>query len=156
MAVSHFDEKSGIIPCNTEWGRWWQTVDELHIEITLPVNTKSKDVKVNVTNSSITCQIFGKTLFSGNLFRKIRSDDTLWTLEDNGTLLNIVLTKADYSNKENVWEAIMEDGSFKADPITYIEMMKKMDLEKLQMKYPGMDFSRSELQKNYDSIPGFN
>lgn len=72
--------------------------------------------------------------FQGNLFRKIRSDDTLWTLEDNGTLLNIVLTKADYSNKENVWEAIMEDGSFKADPITYIEMMKKMDLEKLQMK----------------------
>jgi len=64
MAVSHFDEKSGIIPCNTEWGRWWQTVDELHIEITLPVNTKSKDVKVNVTNSSITCQIFGKTLLS--------------------------------------------------------------------------------------------
>ncbi|XP_008181267.1 nudC domain-containing protein 2 isoform X1 [Acyrthosiphon pisum] len=134
MAVSHFDEKSGIIPCNTEWGRWWQTVDELHIEITLPVNTKSKDVKVNVTNSSITCQILGKPLFSGNLFRKVRADDTLWTLEDNGTLLNIVLTKADYSNKENVWEAIMEDGSFKADPITYIEMMKKMDLEKLQMK----------------------
>lgn len=67
MAVSYFDEKSGIIPCNTEWGRWWQTVDELHIEVTLSVNTKSKDVKVNVTNSSITCQIFGKTLFSVSL-----------------------------------------------------------------------------------------
>lgn len=64
MDISHFDEKSGIVPCNTEWGRWWQTVDELHIEVTLPVNTKSKDVKVNVTNSSITCQILGKTLFS--------------------------------------------------------------------------------------------
>ena len=49
-------------------------------------------------------------------------------------MLNIVLTKADFSNKEIVWEAIMEDGSFKADPLTYIEMMKKMDLEKLQMK----------------------
>ncbi|XP_026808076.1 LOW QUALITY PROTEIN: nudC domain-containing protein 2-like [Rhopalosiphum maidis] len=154
MDISHFDEKSGIVPCNTEWGRWWQTVDELHIEVTLPVNTKSKDVKVNVTNSSITCQILGKTLFSGNLFGKVRSDDTLWTLEDNGTLLNIVLTKADFSEKEIVWEAIMKDGSFKADPLTYIEMSKKMDLEKLQIKYPGMDFSKSELQKNYDSIPG--
>ncbi|XP_015375883.1 PREDICTED: nudC domain-containing protein 2-like [Diuraphis noxia] len=134
MAVSHFDEKSGIVPCNTEWGRWWQTVDELHIEITLSLNTKSKDVKVNVTNSSITCQILGKTLFSGNLFRKVRADDTVWTLEDNGTLLNIVLTKADCSDKQNFWEAILEDGSFKADPLTCIEMMKKMDLEKLQMK----------------------
>lgn len=64
MAVSHFDEKSGIVPCNTEWGRWWQTVDELHIEVKLSANTKSKDVKVDITNSSITCQILGKTLFS--------------------------------------------------------------------------------------------
>lgn len=68
MAVSFFDEKSGIVPCNTEWGRWWQTVDELHIEVKLPINTKSKDVKVNVTNSNITCQIFGKTLFSVSFF----------------------------------------------------------------------------------------
>lgn len=68
------------------------------------------------------------------MFGKVRSDDTLWTLEDNGTLLNIVLTKADFSEKEIVWEAIMKDGSFKADPLTYIEMSKKMDLEKLQIK----------------------
>lgn len=49
-------------------------------------------------------------------------------------MLNIVLSKADFSEKEIVWEAIMKDGSFKADPITYIEMSKKMDLEKLQIK----------------------
>jgi len=48
-------------------------------------------------------------------------------------LLNIVLSK-DYSIKDKVWESLMEDGSFKADPITYIEMTKKMDLEKLQIK----------------------
>lgn len=68
MAASHFDEKSGIVPCNTEWGRWWQTLDELHIEVKFPVCIRSKDVKVNVTNSSITCQILGKTLFSVSLF----------------------------------------------------------------------------------------
>lgn len=67
MAVSHFDEKSGIVPCNTEWGRWWQTVDELHIEVRCSVKTKSKDIKINITNSSISCQIFGKTLFSVSL-----------------------------------------------------------------------------------------
>lgn len=64
MAVSFFDEKSGIVPCNTEWGRWWQTVDELHIEVKLSDSIKAKDVKLNITNSSISCQILGKTLFS--------------------------------------------------------------------------------------------
>lgn len=68
MAASHFDEKSGIVPCNTEWGRWWQTLEELHIEVKFAVSTRSKDIKVNVTNSSITCQILGKTLFSVSLF----------------------------------------------------------------------------------------
>lgn len=64
MATSFFDEKSGIVPCNTQWGRWWQTVDELHIEVRLSANIKSKDVQVKTTNSSILCQILGKTLFS--------------------------------------------------------------------------------------------
>ncbi|XP_050420908.1 nudC domain-containing protein 2-like isoform X2 [Adelges cooleyi] len=133
MASSFFDEKSGIIPCNTEWGRWWQTVDEVHIEIKTPA-IKSKDVKVNVTNSKISCDILGKLLFSGNLFRKVHADETVWTLEDNGTLLNIVLTKADYIKNEIVWEALMEDKSFKADPLTFHEMRKKMDLEKFQIE----------------------
>lgn len=30
----------------------------------------------------------------------------------------------------------MEDGSFRADPITYHEMRKKMDLEKFQIEVP--------------------
>jgi len=64
MTTSFFDEKSGIVPCNTEWGRWWQTVEELHIEVMLPANTKAKDVGVHITNSSVTCRILGKTLFS--------------------------------------------------------------------------------------------
>lgn len=33
----------------------------------------------------------------------------------------------------------MEDGSFKADPITYHEMRKKMDLEKFQIEVPIKD-----------------
>lgn len=75
-------------------------------------------------------------LLQGNLFRKVHGDETVWTLEDSGTLLNIVLAKADFIKKEIVWEALMEDGSYKADPITYHEMRKKMDLEKFQIEVP--------------------
>jgi len=73
-------------------------------------------------------------LQQGNLFRKVHADETVWTIEDGGTLLNIVLTKADFVKKEIVWESLMEDGTFKADPITYHEMRKKMDLEKFQIE----------------------
>lgn len=45
-----------------------------------------------------------------------------------------MLTKADYVKKEIVWEALLEDGSYRADPITYQEMRKKMDLEKFQIE----------------------
>ncbi|VVC24872.1 Hypothetical protein CINCED_3A014389 [Cinara cedri] len=134
MASNFFDEKSGIVPCNTDWGRWWQTVDEVHIEVKLSVSIKSKDTKVIVTNQSITVKILDKILFSGNLFRKVHGDESLWLLEDEGTLLKIILIKADYIKKEIVWESLLEDGSFKADPITYIEMKKKIDLEKFQIE----------------------
>jgi len=70
----------------------------------------------------------------GNLFRKVHADETMWTIEDDGTLLNIVLAKADFIKKEIVWESLMEDGSFRADPIIYHEMRKKLDLEKFQIE----------------------
>lgn len=55
MSLSHFDEKSGIIPCLTSWGSWWQTVHEVHIEINLPKNTRSRDVKVKINPNLIEC-----------------------------------------------------------------------------------------------------
>lgn len=163
MASNFFDERSGIVPCNTDWGRWWQTVDEVHIEVKLSNRIKSKDTKVIITNQSITVKILEKILFSvsidttftincflyiikvcfiyllvlyqqGNLFRKVHGDESIWLLEDEGTLLKIILIKADYIKKEIVWESLLEDGSFKADPITYIEMKKKIDLEKFQIE----------------------
>lgn len=30
---SHFDEKSGVIYCSTPWGKWYQTAEEVVIEI---------------------------------------------------------------------------------------------------------------------------
>ena len=61
-SVSHFDEKSGIVPFTTEWGRWWQTMDEVHVELTNLDNIKSRDVSVKITPTSIECTIRGKTV----------------------------------------------------------------------------------------------
>ena len=55
-------------------------------------------------------------------------------MEDNGTLLNIVLPKSDYTAKEIVWEALMADKRYQADSLTLHEMRKKLDLEKFQIE----------------------
>lgn len=49
-------------------------------------------------------------------------------------MLNIVLPKADYSAKEIIWEALLADGQYKPDPITLLEMRKKIDLEHFQIE----------------------
>lgn len=63
MPLSHFDEKSGIIPFKTDWGQWYQTIEEVHIEITEFNNLKSRDVELKITTNYIKCQILSKTVF---------------------------------------------------------------------------------------------
>jgi len=59
--VSFFDEKSGFFPMKTEFGRWWQTVFEIHIEVDLPPNTRGKECKVELTPSEIHVSVKGET-----------------------------------------------------------------------------------------------
>jgi hypothetical protein len=61
--LSHFDEKSGVVSFGTEWGRWWQNVHEVHIEVNIPKNTKAKEVSVKVCPSEINCIVCNKTVF---------------------------------------------------------------------------------------------
>lgn len=60
--ISNFDEKSGFIAIKTSWGRWWQTVYEIHIEIELPPNTRGKNCAVKITPTSIECIVNGTVL----------------------------------------------------------------------------------------------
>jgi hypothetical protein len=62
-SLSHFDEKSGIVSCITDWGCWWQTVHEVHIEVSLPKNTKGKEVSVKVCPNEISCIVCNNAVF---------------------------------------------------------------------------------------------
>ncbi|CAH0383085.1 unnamed protein product [Bemisia tabaci] len=155
MALSHFAEKSGIVPCNTDWGCWWQTVDEIHIEVRFPPDQpkKSRDVSLKIAPKKIDCVVSSVRIFQGTLFSIIHADEAIWTIEDGGRLLNIVLPKADYAAKDIIWSSLMEDGTYAPDALTFHEMRKKLDLEKFQIENPGMDFSKAKLSKCYDKIP---
>jgi hypothetical protein len=60
-AVSFFDEKGGTVPVKTEFGCWWQTVYEIHIEVNLPPNTRGKECKVELTPSEIHVSVKGES-----------------------------------------------------------------------------------------------
>ncbi|XP_052126801.1 nudC domain-containing protein 2 [Frankliniella occidentalis] len=88
----------------------------------------------------------------GTLFQTIHVDDSVWTIED-GCLLDIVLSKSNTFKQDEIWESLMEDGSYKPDPLVFHEMRKKLDLERFQLENPGFDFSQAKLQKCYDKPP---
>ncbi|XP_050690034.1 nudC domain-containing protein 2-like [Eriocheir sinensis] len=148
---TNFDERSGFVPCETEWGRWWQTVAEVHVDVKVPEGTRSKVIQVEVRPSHIKVEVAGKMVFEGTLFGVVRGDETVWTLEDR-KLVRIVMTKADTNTKENVWEGLLKE-RFLADPFVLHEMRKKLDLERFQMENPGFDFSGANLKKSYDKVP---
>lgn len=72
-------------------------------------------------------------LLKGNTFEIVHPDDSVWTIED-GCVLNIILSKAEYEGKDTIWEALLSDRSFQPDPLTLHEMRKKIDLEKFQIE----------------------
>lgn len=59
---TNFDERSGFVPCITEWGMWWQTVNEVHIEINVPPGTKPKDITLLIKKREISVNVSSKEL----------------------------------------------------------------------------------------------
>lgn len=138
--------------CSTPWGRWWQTVGEVFVEVEVPKGTRGRDVQVEITPTHVSCTVRGKSLFSGNLRRTVVADESTWTIEEQQRLL-MLLVKTEPANSEKVWESLLE-GQYAPDPLVMHEMMKKLDLEKFQIENPGFDFSNAQLDKAYERIPG--
>ena len=61
--MSHFDERSGTVPCKTPWGTWTQTVEEVFIEVDVPEGTKGKDIVCNIHPNNISLSVSGKEIF---------------------------------------------------------------------------------------------
>lgn len=98
--MAHFDETSGVVPCETPFGRWWQTMEEVNIEIKSTEPLSIKEVKCNIKSGSIECTIRGERIlevsasyclvpldlfnfclvFKGSLYQTIQADESTWTL----------------------------------------------------------------------------
>lgn len=147
---SHFEEKSGIVFSSTEWGRWYQTGNEVMVEVDVEYGTRAKDVIVDIKPSKLTCLVRGNKMFEvhnvtskslisdysyileqGQPFDIVVEDESTWTLEDK-QLLRIQLVKAN-PRKDQCWLSLLKD-QFYADAKTLNEMRKKLDLEQFQLE----------------------
>lgn len=91
--------------CLSKGFRWTQTTHESSIAISVPQNTRGKDLKVSIKTNHIQVQMkeSSKILLDGRLKEKIRPDESTWTLE--GSVL--LLTFEKYS--KTWWEVVFTD-----------------------------------------------
>ncbi|XP_071846333.1 nudC domain-containing protein 2-like isoform X2 [Apostichopus japonicus] len=129
--AGNFDEKSGIVPCITPWGQWYQTMEEVTLEVNVPEGTTSKEIKVDFKPKHLTCRVRAGEI-KGELFERVLVDDCLWSLEDRKKV-QIMLVKSRRS-ADNCWPSLFVD-QYKADPLTFDDMEKKMTLERFQKEF---------------------
>jgi hypothetical protein len=89
---------------------WTQTLEEIMINIPLPSDTKSKDlvVKINASNILVASKDMKTIYIKGDLFDKIHTDETDWTLTNvnNNRMMEISLTK--WKNSMKWWEFLVK------------------------------------------------
>lgn len=72
---------------------WTQTLQEVTVNIPVPQGTKGRLVAVAIKKNSLSAGLKGQPpVLKGNLFKAVKVDDSVWSIED-GKLLSISLTK---------------------------------------------------------------
>eukprot|EP00116_Pleurobrachia_bachei_P012816 sb/3473078/ len=152
-----FEDKAGIVKSKTDWGSWYQSIDDVTIEVEVSANTKGKNVSVKILPSSVSCSVFNETKFSDKLFASIVTDESTWTIEeeDGSRFIRIFLVKC-IKTPQNCWKSLFE-ASCSADLLTLDTMQKRFLQERYQRENPGFDFSGAEVTGQYqDGGPQFN
>ena len=74
--MSNIEDKHGIVICETSWGRWYQTAEEVYVDVNAPAGTKGRDVECNFKNQSLTLKIQGNTKIDvgGLLIKQLFTD----------------------------------------------------------------------------------
>jgi hypothetical protein len=88
--------------------RWTQTLEEITMFVKLPDNVTSKQLDIQMKASTLKIGVKGQTpIIDGPLHKKIKTADSLWTLETDGAkrTLQLSFVKVDGMNW---WNCIIE------------------------------------------------
>lgn len=88
--------------------RWTQTLEEVTVYVPLPDNVASRQLDVQMKAQQLKIGLKGQTpIIDGALHKKIKTADSLWTLETDGPkrILQMTLVKVDGMNW---WNCVIE------------------------------------------------
>ncbi|CAE7606733.1 Fkbp12 [Symbiodinium pilosum] len=87
---------------------------EILIRVPLDDDVRVKQIKFNVTSTSLMCKIADKMILDGTLFAQVLTDDCFWDFEkkDGKAYLLITLGKMDSSIR---WSSVLKDGDMPSD-----------------------------------------
>ena len=71
--MSDFDERSGSVQCSTPWGCWWQTNEEVFIEISVAQGTAAKDINCTFGTKSAHVTVKGLDVIKVSYFQCVSS-----------------------------------------------------------------------------------
>ena len=106
-------ENKGMKPNSGNGGdldhyRWTQTLEEVTMFVKLPDNITSKQLDIQMKASSLKIGVKGQTpIIDGALHKKIKTGDSLWTLETDGPKRTLQLTFVKVDGM-NWWNCIIE------------------------------------------------
>lgn len=55
-----FEERSGVVSCATPWGCWYQTLEEVFIEVQVPPGTRAKDIQCSLQSRHLALAVRGQ------------------------------------------------------------------------------------------------
>eukprot|EP00331_Platyophrya_macrostoma_P004717 CAMPEP_0176412102 /NCGR_PEP_ID=MMETSP0127-20121128/3962_1 /TAXON_ID=938130 /ORGANISM="Platyophrya macrostoma, Strain WH" /LENGTH=308 /DNA_ID=CAMNT_0017791745 /DNA_START=204 /DNA_END=1130 /DNA_ORIENTATION=+ len=156
---------------------WSQSLQEAEVRVPLPATgVKGKMLDVEISTSRLRVGMKGKApIVDGELFAKVKHDDSMWTIEDGSTVVihlvklnqmewwktiivgdaeidlqkvqpeNSKLDDLDSDTRQTV-EKMMYDQRQKAMGLPTSEEQKKQDiLKKFMAAHPEMDFSNAKM-----------
>jgi DNA mismatch repair ATPase MutL len=113
------DEKKEKAPGNggkTDKYVWTQTLEELHMYITVPKEIRAKDMKVLIETTKCFVAVKGQTpIIEGEFPERIKADDSIWTIEDGeegGKVLHLAIQK--WPSQWHWWDSAIK-GDAKID-----------------------------------------
>lgn len=98
----------------TDKYRWTQTLEELTVYVKLPDSITSKQLDVQIKSKHLKVGVKGQQpLIDGELHKKIKADDSLWTLESDGASRTLQLSLQKVDNMS--WWSCVIEGDTKID-----------------------------------------
>lgn len=139
---------------STKRYKWTQTIDECSVLISVPENTRGRDLDVNIKATSLSVKLKNQSdhdnddkcvLVDGELTEKVVPSESSWTIE--GGVLIVVL----YKQKKSFWSTIIQ-GDEKIDT-SQVDSRRKIDEydEVTQAQIRKIIFDQNQARKGLSS-----